>query len=222
MQTVKSYAQQALISTRTVQRQIDKFNELNQTNHQTGVNSELPEEVLQYLSEKYETASPDAVSITDTNDHSDQRTFEPVQKKSRSQAKKTDRFGSVSVGRILQIIALLSLGLVASYGVYEFSTHFVRYKVFAFAEAIAFELTYVGLAFCQDLSVKAKKKAEAVSFVAMIISAFFNTCSNAMNMDPELSAKLSPFVFWLVSAVRGIPVPVLAYFMADLIIHQKK
>lgn len=222
MQTVKSFADNASVSTRTVQRWIDKFNDQHSTTHGTGLNSEIDNDLLSFLQQKANKSSPVAVSITDTNEQPPSRVITPTIKERPSEAKKTKFIESFTLGRTLQIIALLSLGIVASYGVYEFSTHFVKNNVFALIEAAAFELTYVGLAFSHGLPVKVQAYAQRVSLGAMIISALFNTFANALNMDPDLSAKLSPFLFWSVAILRGVPVPVLAYFMADLIIHQKK
>lgn len=121
--------------------------------------------------------------------------------------------------KLLQILPLPMYGLAASYGVYYFAALEVPNFV-AIAEAAAFELTFIGLATIQNLSENQKKQASLVSIAAVAVSLIYNALTYAHLMDKEIFDNLSTFFFWALAFIHGAPLPVLGYFVANLIFHQ--
>lgn len=120
--------------------------------------------------------------------------------------------------RILSVLPLPMLGLAASYGVYHFAANFAPDWV-AIAEASAFELTYIGLAALEGLSKEQKERAGFVARGAVTVSIIYNSIAGALYLDPQLFENLGKFAFWAVSILHGVPLAVLAYLVADLVLH---
>ncbi len=123
--------------------------------------------------------------------------------------------------KVLQVLPLPMLGLAASYGVYFFASQFVPVPV-AIVEACAFELTYIGLASMNGLSEKQRVYARRVSVLAVTVSVIYNTLAGAIHQEPTIITELPKVWFWLVAIVHGAPLAILAYFVSDLIFHQKR
>lgn len=123
--------------------------------------------------------------------------------------------------KVLPVLPLPMLGLAASYGVYFFAVQFVPVWI-AIGEAMAFELTYVGLASMKGLNEKLQKRARRVSLGAVGVSVIYNTLAGAIHQNPEIFKDLSLFWFWTLAVVHGAPLAILAYLVSDLIFHQKK
>lgn len=122
--------------------------------------------------------------------------------------------------RILSVLPLPMLGLAASYGVYHFAANFAPDWV-AIAEASAFELTYIGLAALEGLSKEQKERASFVARGAVAVSIIYNSIAGALYLDPQLFEDLGRFAFWSVSILHGVPLAVLAYLVADLVLHSE-
>lgn len=135
-----------------------------------------------------------------------------------AQRTKSPKFNFV---KLLQVAPLPMLGLAASYGVYFFASQFVPVAV-AIAEAAAFELTYIGLTSMKDLNEKQQSRARKVSLWAVIVSVIYNTLAGAIHQDADIIQDLNLFWFWMLAVIHGAPLATLAYFVADLIFHQKK
>ncbi len=130
---------------------------------------------------------------------------------------------------IFPILPLPSLGLAASWGVYHFSLHFVPMAV-AIIEAAGFEAVYIGLAISNGLSADLRKRVTQVSLSAVAVSVTYNAISAAlyastggdMEKSHDLISALHPVLFWVVAILHGAPLAILAYFVSNLVIHQKR
>ena len=124
---------------------------------------------------------------------------------------------------LLSILPLPMLGLAASFGVYFFSKRFVPEWV-AVGEAMAFELTYIGMAASQAISGAKYKRARWVSMAAVAVSVIYNTLAAALHLHPEVLDILKPTEngfwpgvgFWVVSMLHGAPLAILGFFISEL------
>lgn len=119
---------------------------------------------------------------------------------------------------LLARLPLPMLALAASYGVYSFALMFVPLWV-AVVQAAAFELVYIGLAVVR-LDDSAQRRARAISVGAVVVSVAYNTLDGLFHRRPGL-LELPPL--WLdiiLSLLHGVPLAVLAYLVADLLLHQ--
>lgn len=130
---------------------------------------------------------------------------------------------SINWTAVLSILPLPMLGLAASFGVYFFSTRFVPEWV-AIGEAMAFELTYIGLAASRAISGAKYKRARWVSMAAVGVSVIYNTLAAALHLHPEVMDILKPTQngfwpgvgFWVVSMLHGAPLAILGFFISEL------
>lgn len=113
-------------------------------------------------------------------------------------------------------LPLLTLG--AMYGVYSFSALFVP-EVVAVIIAGAFELVYVGLAIATDLDDKQRQKAKWISLGAVAVSVSYNWAAGILHTTPGLFGQLDSFAHWILAGLHGAPLAVLAYLVADLLLH---
>lgn len=113
-------------------------------------------------------------------------------------------------------LPLLTLG--AMYGVYSFSALFVP-ELVAVIIAGAFELVYVGLAIATDLDDKQRQKAKWISLGAMAVSVSYNWAAGILHTTPGLFGQLDSFAHWILAGLHGAPLAVLAYLVADLLLH---
>lgn len=204
--TLRNLATQLGVKTTSLQRKLKR-----KSLGKYGIDDELPEDVTLILKgEKPKEGSIPPVSQK-----------KPVQpKKSPTQSQPEPTFIDKALA-LVRFLPLPMLGLPAAYGVYFFATHFAPQWV-AMIEAAAFELVYIGLASMQGLSDKQKKYARNVSVGAVLVSVLYNTLASAFHRQPEMLDAMHPIWFWTLSIMHGSPLAILAYFMADLIFHQKK
>jgi hypothetical protein len=120
---------------------------------------------------------------------------------------------------VAAIVALLLLAGTASYGVYQFQLLFVPHIV-ALISAASFEATYIGLAIA-TLTQTSKKRAAVVSLAAVAVSIVYNSLSALFHLSPELLAKEYLWLNGILALLHGLPLALVAYFVADLIIHQQ-
>lgn len=113
-------------------------------------------------------------------------------------------------------LPLLTLG--AMYGVYSFSALFVP-ELVAVIIAGAFELVYVGLAIATDLDDKQRQKAKWISLGAVAVSVSYNWAAGILHTTPGLFGQLDSFAHWILAGLHGAPLAVLAYLVADLLLH---
>lgn len=113
--------------------------------------------------------------------------------------------------------ALPMLALAASYGVYSFALLFVPDWV-AKVQALAFELVYIGLAIAK-LTKEQQKRARRISWGAVTVSIAYNSLDGlfhrraALLVDPPLWGDVT------LALLHGVPLAVLAYLVADLLLH---
>lgn len=113
--------------------------------------------------------------------------------------------------------ALPMLALAASYGVYDFARLFVPEWV-AIVQASAFELVYIGLSVAK-LSHPQQKRARAISLGAVVVSASYNTLAGYFHRRPGTLPGLEWWGDALLALLHGVPLAVLAYLVADLLLH---
>lgn len=119
---------------------------------------------------------------------------------------------------IAAIIALLLLAFTASYGVYTFQSLFVPWWV-ALASAASFEATYIGIALA-PITVQNKRRAMYISIAAVIVSIAYNSISALFTLNPLLLEQRTLWVDIALSLLHGLPLALVAYLVADLIIHR--
>lgn len=113
--------------------------------------------------------------------------------------------------------ALPMLALAASYGVYDFARLFVPTWV-AVVQASAFELVYIGLSVAK-LSRDQQRRAHAISLGAVVVSASYNTLAGYFHRRPDTLPGLDWWGDALLALLHGVPLAVLAYLVADLLLH---
>jgi hypothetical protein len=146
---------------------------------------------------------------------------EPVAKSQPSPVKAKDSRFIEWLKFTLSVLPLPTLGLAASYGVYHFSSNFVPNWV-AVVEACGFESVYIGLAVSKNMPDNLRKRIQSVSWGAVAVSVIYNSLSAALTLNPKLLTEMHPVFFWLISVTQGAPLAVLAFFVADLVLHRKK
>jgi DNA-binding CsgD family transcriptional regulator len=118
-------------------------------------------------------------------------------------------------------LPLPMLALAASYGVYDFTRLFVPVWV-AIVQAAAFEATYIGLASYDSLNDEGRKRARLISGGAVAASVVYNTLAGVFHRQPALLTSVES-VWWgalILAALHGVPLALVAYFVADLILHR--
>lgn len=118
---------------------------------------------------------------------------------------------------VLARLPLPMLALAASYGVYRFAAMFVPVWV-AIVQAAAFELVYIGLAVVR-LDDRQQKRAQAISIGAVIVSMAYNTLDGLFHRRPELLAAPDLWLDVSLALLHGVPLALLAYLVADLLLH---
>lgn len=118
---------------------------------------------------------------------------------------------------LLARLPLPMLALAASYGVYSFALLFVPTWV-AIVQAAAFELVYIGLAVVQ-LPPDQQKRARSISVGAVVVSVAYNTLDGLFHRRPSLLELPPLWADVVLSLLHGVPLAVLAYLVADLLLH---
>lgn len=122
-------------------------------------------------------------------------------------------------GKIVPMAAMLTLSFGASVGVYVIMRQFAGPIVSAI-NASSFELTYLGLALADKNTAKARQLATNVSIGAVIVSILMNVSAGLLIKYPALAGSTN--IAWVIylAVLHGVPLALLAYFMAALIIHK--
>lgn len=115
-------------------------------------------------------------------------------------------------------LPLPMLALAASYGVYSFALMFVPAWV-AVVQALAFELVYIGLAVV-NLPPEQRRRAQAISIGAVVVSVAYNSLDGLFHRRPSLLVEPSIWLDVGLALLHGVPLAVLAYLVADLLLHQ--
>lgn len=120
---------------------------------------------------------------------------------------------------LLSRLPLPTLALAASYGVYSYTALFVPEWV-AVVQAAAYESTYIGLASIDNLSEAQRKRATRISVGAVVVSIVYNLLAGKVYRDPQALDNLAPLWEWFISFLHAAPIAIVAYFVADLLLHQ--
>jgi hypothetical protein len=119
----------------------------------------------------------------------------------------------------LPYFALIALGLSASYGVYQFTLLYAPVEI-AYVTAAAFELTYIGLTVVPIATDQGKSKALWVARGAVFVSVAYNVISGYLHRSPIVR-----FEWWQEGALallHGAPLAIVAYALADLLLHSRQ
>lgn len=127
---------------------------------------------------------------------------------------------NTSMRNVAAIIALLLLAFTASYGVYTFQLLFVPWYI-ALASAASFEATYIGLALAL-ITTANRKRAAIISIAAVVVSITYNSVSALFHLDPTLLQQTTLWLNSMLAILHGMPLALVAYCVADLIIHQQQ
>lgn len=119
---------------------------------------------------------------------------------------------------VLAHLPLPMLALAASYGVYTFNLLFVPEWV-AITSAAAFELTYIGLA-VTTLHASNTTRATMISASAVAVSIIYNSLAALFHRAPYL-LELGLWMDIPLAILHGLPLALVAYFVADLLLHSK-
>lgn len=120
----------------------------------------------------------------------------------------------------LALAPLPILGLVASYGVFSFAAMFVPTGM-AVVEAISFEAIYIALAAIQGLDEAQQARAKKVSIGALVVSALYGSLAAVFHLSPAVRETMPLAGEISMAILHGVPVPLLAYHMANLLLHRQ-
>lgn len=125
---------------------------------------------------------------------------------------------------VFAVLPLPMLALAASYGVYSYALLFVPAWV-AVVQAAAFELTYIGLAVLLGLDERQRTRAGLISGGAVVVSILYNSLAGLFHRQPALLGPTGEA--WagilrdvLLSVAHGLPLALVAYYVADLLLHR--
>jgi uncharacterized membrane protein YhiD involved in acid resistance len=123
---------------------------------------------------------------------------------------------------VLSRVALPLLAIVASYGVYSYTKLFVP-ELFAVLAAAAFEMVYIGLAVV-TLQPSQQKRGRQISYGAVGVSVIYNVLAGLIDRNPNLLKGMSTdtrlYAEIAMAVLHGVPLAVLAFLVADLLLHQ--
>jgi len=119
---------------------------------------------------------------------------------------------------VLARLPLPMLALAASWGVYSFAALYVPWPI-AVIQAAAFELTYIGLAISRDMTDAQRRRATGISIGAVVVSVLYNSIDGFFARNPALLAGLPPWAEAIGAVLHGAPLAVVAYLVADLLLH---
>lgn len=133
----------------------------------------------------------------------------------------TDESPVTNWAKIAAIAPLPLLGLVASYAVFCFALYFVPFWM-ALLEGASFEVIYISLAALTGLDPAQRKRARIVSRAALIVSCTYGSIAWGLHLMGGNPMENLPLVWIAVFAVlHGVPIPVLADAVANLLLHRK-
>jgi hypothetical protein len=122
---------------------------------------------------------------------------------------------------IVGTLPLPMLALAASYGVYKFNLLFTPPWV-AIVSAAAYEMTYVGLAVLIGLDERQRNRAGLISVGAVVVSILYNSLAGFFHRRPNALEALPWWGDGILSAMHGAPLALVAYFVADLLLHREE
>lgn len=120
---------------------------------------------------------------------------------------------------VVAALPLPMLALAASYGVFSFNLLFAPWWI-AFVSAAAFELVYVGLAVLGGLDSHQRRRASAISIGAVAVSVVYNSLAGLFHRRPELLIDLPIWAEAVLAILHGLPLALVAYLTADLLLHR--
>lgn len=120
---------------------------------------------------------------------------------------------------VLPVLPLPMLALAASFGVYSFARLFVPVWV-AIVQATAFELVYIGLAVLVGLDAAQRRRAGLISIGAVGVSILYNALAGFFHRRPDALAALPWWGDALLAVLHGLPLALVAYYVADLLLHR--
>ena len=210
MPTIKDLASQAGIQPESVKKK------LNRKGFQFGLNDDLTEDAIAIVlgQGKQDKTRQDKAAPPVQPAQSPRKTIKPIQK---IEAKPVS--GS-SWEKALAVAPLPMLGLAASYGVFYFAAFFAPVWV-AIGEAMAFELTYIGLSITKGLTDKQQARAAMVAKGAVLVSIIYNSLAGVMHLQPDWFKQMNAVWVWVLACVHGLPLALLAYQVATLLLHRK-
>lgn len=118
-------------------------------------------------------------------------------------------------------LPLPMLALAASYGVYSYALLFVPEWV-AIIQAAAFEATYIGLAVTRGLDTQQRQKATLISITAVVVSVVYNSLAGLFHRQPDLLQNADRLLNSGLAFLHGAPLAIVAYYVADLLLHSEK
>ena len=108
------------------------------------------------------------------------------------------------------------LALSAAWGVWQFQSLFVPWYVAALS-AIAFESVYLSLAF---VPTQDRRRAVVIAIAAVAVSVVYNTLSSLFHIRPALLVARPLWADLSLATLHGLPLAVVAYAVADLLLHR--
>jgi hypothetical protein len=118
---------------------------------------------------------------------------------------------------LLARLPLPMLALAAAYGVWSFQALFVPWYVAA-VSAASFELVYIGIAVTR-LGAEQRKRAMAISIGAVVVSIIYNSLSALFAIRPALLLGRPLWADIALAIIHGLPLAIVAYLVADLLLH---
>lgn len=118
---------------------------------------------------------------------------------------------------VLAVLPLPTLALAASYGVWSFNSLYLPFWA-AVASAASFELVYIGLAVVK-LQGQQIARARWISGSAVGVSIVYNTLSGLFHRRPGILVDLHIAADVALAILHGLPLALVAYFVADLLLH---
>ncbi len=115
-------------------------------------------------------------------------------------------------------LPLPMLGLAAAYGVYRFASLFVPGWV-AIVQAASFELVYLGLAVVQGFDDDQRRRSRYVGLGAVFVSVVYNSLDSLFHRRPDMLVNTPLWGDVVLSVLHGAPLALVAYFVADLLLH---
>lgn len=217
--TVKEKANQLGIKPTSLQIRIKR------KGFKIGLNEEIPEDVEQILLGVEQIHEGIEQIVASPLDKPEQPPPQPLQNISQPLPKQERRYKPAPTkkdfpwDRVMDAMPVIMFGLAASYGVYDYSRHFMP-EFFAYVLGGAFEATYIRLGTTKGLRKEERERAKKVSIGAVIISVIYNTVSAKMHTDTGWIHNTNPFIVWMLCLLHGAPMALLGYYIVDLLFHK--
>jgi hypothetical protein len=121
---------------------------------------------------------------------------------------------------LLGRLPLPMLALAASHGVYSFGTLYMPWY-FALISALAFELTYCGLAVAELHSTDERKRARNISVGAVVVSILYNAVAAYFHRNPTALVDMPWYAEVALAFLHAAPLATVAYLVASLLLHSE-